>query len=187
MTTGELSGMKVAVLATDGVERRELTEPVRALKERGADVSVLSMERKPIQMFEHHDKSDTFPVDGTIASARPDDFQALLLPGGALNADTLRAETTVLEFVRAIDDAGKPIAAICHAPWELISAGVAKGRTMTSFHTIKDDIVNAGGHWEDREVCRDGNLVSSRKPDDLPAFNETMIALFGESVAASRR
>ena len=183
----ELSGMKVAVMATDGVEKRELTEPVRALEEHGADVTVLSLENKPIRMFEHHDPSETFPVDATVDRADPAEFQALVLPGGALNADAMRAVPEVLEFIRAIDGAGKPFAAICHAPWELISAGVVRGRTLTSFHTIKDDIVNAGGRWEDLQVCRDDNLVTSRKPDDLPAFNETAIGLIRERLTGARR
>ena len=183
----DLSGMKVAVIATEGVERLELTEPVRALKEQGADVTVLSLESKPIQMFDHHDKSETFPVDGTIDAADPAGYQALVLPGGAVNADRLRTEPKVLEFIKAVDGAGKPMAVICHAPWELISAGLVNGRTLTSYHSIKDDIINAGGRWEDREVCRDGNLVTSRKPDDLPAFNETTIALLREHMAGARR
>lgn len=182
----ELTGVPVAVLATDGVEEAELTEPVRALKQAGASVTVLSLDGKPIQMFRHHDKSGTFAADGAIADRDPADFDGLVLPGGALNADRLRAEQRVIDFVKEFDAADKPMAVICHAPWELVSAGVAGGRSLTSYHTIKDDLVNAGAHWEDREVVEDGNLVTSRKPDDLPAFNRAMIDLFAKRAAGAR-
>jgi protease I len=180
----ELKGVQVAVLATDGVEEAELTEPVGALKQAGAKVRVLSLDGAPIQMFEHHDKSGTFDADGVIGEERPEDFEALVLPGGALNADRLRTEKPVIEFVKSFDAADKPMAVICHAPWELISAGVAAGRSLTSYHTIKDDLVNAGAHWQDSEVVEDGNLVTSRKPDDLPAFNRAMIGLIAKRVGA---
>jgi protease I len=134
--------------------------------------------------MKHHDKAGQVKVE--LAAAKPSDFDAVLLPGGALNADTLRVEKGAQEFVREIDRSGKPIAVICHAPWLLVSAGLAKGRTLTSFHTIQDDIRNAGGKWEDKEVARDRNKVSSRQPSDIPAFNREMIALFGERKARAK-
>jgi len=174
----QLENLRVAVFATDGFEEAELTGPVKALKEAGAKVDVISPKPGRIQAFQHHDKSIQVNVDRTLDEASPEEYDALMLPGGALNADTLRAEPKVLEFIRRIDGAKKPIAAICHAPWELISAGVVKGRRLTSYYTIEDDIRNAGGHWVDREVECDSNWVTSRKPDDIPAFNREMLNLF---------
>lgn len=182
----ELKNMPVAVLATHGVEESELMQPVDALKQAGADVSVLSLDGAPIQMFNHHDKGGTFEADGAIADAKPRNFEGLVLPGGALNADRLRTEQPALDFVKAFDAADKPMAVICHAPWELISAGVAAGRALTSYHSIKDDLINAGAHWEDSEVVEDGNLVTSRKPSDLPAFNRAMIGLFAKRTLGAR-
>lgn len=173
-----LGDLRVAVIATDGFEEAELTGPVKALKDAGAKVEIISLKPGKIQAFQHHDKSIQVNVDRTLDEARPEEYGALLLPGGALNADALRAEPKVLEFIRGIDGAKKPIAAICHAPWELISAGVIKGRTLTSYHTIEDDVRNAGGHWVDREVECDYNWVTSRKPDDIPAFNREMLNSF---------
>lgn len=182
----ELTAMKVAVLATDGVEEAELTEPVDALKHAKARVSVLSLDGGPIQMFKHHDKSRLFAADGSIADSQPATFDGLVLPGGALNADRLRTDRKVIEFVKAFDAADKPMAVICHAPWELISAGIVSGRKLTSYHSIKDDLVNAGAHWQDSEVVQDRNLVTSRKPDDLPAFNKAMIGLFAKRAPGAR-
>lgn len=176
----ELNNFRVAVLAADGFEEAELTEPVRALKEAGATVEILSTKPGEIQAFRHHDKSIKVPVDGTIEEAHPGSYNAVLLPGGALNADFLRVDPKVQYFVQKMNEAGKPIAAICHAPWELISAGLVRGRTLTSYNTIQDDIVNAGGNWLDREVVVDGNWVTSRQPDDIPAFNREMLSLFSE-------
>ena len=174
----ELSSLRAAVIATDGFEETELTEPVKALKEAGAKVDVLSLKPGTIQGFRHHDKSIQVKVDRTLDDVHPGEYDALMLPGGALNADALRMETKVRQFIREIVEANKPIAAICHAPWELIWAGVVRGRTLTSYYTIEDDLRNAGAHWVDREVELDRNWVTSRKPDDLPAFNRAMIKTF---------
>lgn len=184
----ELSNLRVAVLATDGFEEAELTEPVRALKEAGATVEILSTKQGQIQAFRHHDKSIMVDVDRQLDDARPEEYDAVLLPGGALNGDTLRIEPKVQSFLRQIQQAGKPIAAICHAPWELVSANLVKGRTLTSYYTIQDDIRNAGGNWVDREVVVDDNWVTSRQPDDIPAFNREMLKLFSQkkTLQASR-
>ncbi|HEY9596824.1 MAG TPA: type 1 glutamine amidotransferase domain-containing protein [Cyanophyceae cyanobacterium] len=176
----ELNNFRVAVLAADGFEEAELTEPVRALKEAGATVEILSTQSGEIQAFRHHDKSIQVPVNGTIEEAHPSSYHAVLLPGGALNADFLRVDPKVQYFLQKMNETGKPIAAICHAPWELISAGLVRGRTLTSYNTIQDDIINAGGNWIDREVVVDGNWVTSRQPDDIPAFNTEMLNLFSE-------
>src|SRR5579871_2677510 len=173
-----LENLRVAVLATDGVEEAELTEPAKALGKAGAKLDIISNHTGRLQAFNHLDKGDTIPIDKTLDQADPEHYDALLLPGGAVNADMMRVEPKVQEFVRAFADAGKPMAVICHAPWELVSAGVAKGRTMTSYHTIQDDLRNAGANWVDREVVVDGNLVTSRQPGDIPAFNREMIQLF---------
>jgi protease I len=135
--------------------------------------------------MKHIDKADEFDVDATVKELKPDDFDAVLLPGGAVNADALRVIPEAKQFIKAIADAGKPIAVICHGPWLLVSAGLVKGRTLTSWPTLQDDIRNAGGKWVDREVCVDGNWVSSRKPDDIPAFNEKMIEAFAEARKAA--
>jgi len=179
----ELSGVRVLVLASDGVEESELTEPVRALKEAGARVDVAAPKPGTIQTFRHHDKFGVFPADRAIEGLDPDDYDALLLPGGAFSADTLRAIPKVKDIIRVMMDAGRPLAMICHAPWELISAGMARGRTMTGFHTLEDDVRNAGGIWEDEDVVIDGNLVSSREPADLPEFIVEMKRVFKEIAA----
>jgi len=183
---GELEHLRVAVLATDGFEETELTEPVKALKEKGAKVDVIAPRRGEIQGFRHFDKTLTVPVDRTLKEARAESYDALLLPGGALNADALRAIPEARIFIQRMDAAGKPIAAICHAPWELISAGVVRDRLLTSYHTIQDDVRNAGGFWVDREVAVDQDLVTSRQPSDLPAFNKQMIRVFSRAQAAHR-
>jgi len=174
----DLSNMHVAVIATDGFEESELTQPIQALKEAGAQVDVVSNHSGQIQAFQHHDKSQKYDVDRTLDEAKPDEYDAIMLPGGALNADVLRMEEKVHLFIQNMQEAGKPIAAICHAPWELVSAGVARGRTLTSYYTLQDDIRNAGGTWLDEEVVVDGNLVTSRNPGDLDAFNREMVGLF---------
>lgn len=183
----DLSHLRVAVIATDAFEEQELTEPVKALREAGARVDILSPQGGQIQAFRHHDKGVTVPVDRTLDEARPDEYDALELPGGALNADQLRILPEVQNFIKEFDRAGKPIAFICHAPWELVSAGLVKGRTLTGYKTIQDDVTNAGGKWVDQEVCVDGNWVSSRQPDDIPAFNREMLNLFAKSPAGARR
>jgi protease I len=160
------------------LEESELTETVRALKDAGAKTIVESPHAGKIQAFKHHEKSITVPVDLTLDKAEHASFDALLLPGGALNADALRAEPKVKEIIRAVQEAGKPITAICHAPWELISAGVVRGRKLTSYHTIQDDLRNAGAEWTDEEVVVDRNWVTSRQPQDIPAFNREMLKVF---------
>jgi|SRR5579864_158927 len=180
-----LKGMRVAILAADGVEDAELREPRNALQQAGAEITLFAPKKAKIQSFKHFDKADQFDVDSTLAEADPNNFDAVLLPGGALNADTLRIQPHAQEFVREMDRQGKPIAVICHAPWLLVSAGIVRGRTMTSYHTIQDDIRNAGANWQDREVVRDKNWVSSRQPSDIPAFNRVMIELFSERQTAA--
>jgi protease I len=182
----ELSSFRVAVLATDGFEESELTEPVKALREAGAQVTILSPKPGEIQGVRHDiDKTIKVKVDRSIKDTSAEEYDAVHLPGGALNADAMRMVPEVKAFLREMQDAGKPFAVICHAPWELVSAGLVRGRTLTSYHTIQDDIRNAGGHWIDRDVVEDGNWVSSRQPTDLPAFNRAMIRLFSRSLAAS--
>jgi len=182
----KLTDMRVAVLATDGFEESELTEPVKALRDAGAQVTILSLKLGQIQGVRHDlDKTIKINVDRAIRDVSAEEFDAVHLPGGTVNADSLRMVPEVQAFLRAMQAAGKPIAAICHAPWELVSAGLVTGRTLTSYHTIQDDIRNAGGDWIDSEVVEDGNWVTSRQPDDLPAFNRAMLRLFSRSLVAS--
>jgi len=176
----KLDGKRIAILATDGVEQVELTEPRKAIEEAGADVELISLEDGEIQGFEHLDKGETFDVDKTVSDARADDYDALLLPGGVANPDFLRADEDAVAFVRAFAEAKKPIAAICHGPWTLVEAGVVKDRTLTSWPSLKTDIRNAGGTWVDEEVVVDEGLVTSRKPDDLPAFCAKVVEEFCE-------
>jgi protease I len=183
----ELKGFRVAVLATEGFEESELTEPVKALRDAGAEVTIVSLQPGRIQGVQHDlDKTVKVKVDRTIRDVSADDFDAVHLPGGTVNADSMRMVPQVQSFLRAMQDAGKPIAAICHAPWELVSAGLVRGRTLTSYHTIQDDVRNAGATWVDREVVEDDNWVTSRQPGDLPAFNRAMLGLFSRSLALSR-
>ncbi len=183
---GELDGRMIAVLATDGVEQVELTEPVKALKQAGADVRVVSDKDEDIQAFRHHDKGDKIPVDEPLDEARPNKFDALVLPGGVINPDALRLVPKAIEFVRHFVQANKPIAAICHGPWTLINAGGVKGRKMTSWPSLKTDLANAGAEWVDEQVVSDGDLITSRKPDDLPAFNKKMIETFAHAHAGAK-
>jgi len=184
----ELTDFRVAVLATDGFEEVELTEPVKALKDAGAEVTILSLKPGKIQGVRHDlDKTVKVNVDRVIGDVSAEVFDAVHLPGGTVNADSLRMVPEVQTFLRAIQEAGKPLAAICHAPWELVSAGLVPGRKLTSYYTIQDDIRNAGGSWVDREVVEDGNWVTSRQPSDLPAFIRTMITHFAQSPVAARR
>jgi protease I len=175
-----LSGKKVAILAADGFEEVELTKPRKALDEAGAKTSVISIKSGKIQGMNHADKGAMVAVDQTLAEAKPQDFDALMIPGGLMNPDALRSSKEALEFVRHFFREGKPVAAICHAPWVLIDAGVVRGRTLTSWPAIKTDVRNAGGNWVDQKVVVDNGLVTSRKPDDIPAFNEKMIEEFCE-------
>ena len=175
-----LQGMCVAILATDGVEHVELREPRKALDAAGATTTLFAPKAGKIISMNHMDKADNFDVDSTLEQADASEFDAVLLPGGGLSADTLRVHPRAQQFVRDMDEAGKPLAVICHAPWLLVSAGLVRGRTLTGYHTIQDDIRNAGGKWQDAEVVRDKNWVTSRQPSDLPAFNRVLIELFAE-------
>jgi protease I len=177
MAKSSLSGKKVAVLATDYFEEAELTEPVKALNEAGAKVEIIAPKSGEIKALKHVEPGRSIKVDKTLDEANPSDYDALVLPGGAVNADHLRMEKKARDFVtKMMDELGKPTAVICHAPWMLISAGLARGKKLTSFFTIQDDMRNAGADWTDEEVVVDGNLITSRGPDDLPAFNRTLIS-----------
>jgi protease I len=178
MANQDLNGLRVAILATDLFEEAELIEPRKALDQAGAKTIVISPKDGEIQAVQHDRKTQKVKVDQNLSQADPNQFDAVLLPGGAMNADTLRIDPKAQEFVRAIDGAGKPIAVICHGPWLLISAGLTKGRKMTSYKTIQDDIRNSGAKWTDEECVRDRNWVSSRQPSDIPRFNQEMLALF---------
>ncbi|HUZ14029.1 MAG TPA: type 1 glutamine amidotransferase domain-containing protein [Caulobacteraceae bacterium] len=173
-----LTGMKIAVLATDGFEQSELETPLQALKREGASVDVVAPRTGAIQGWEHHEKGSPAPVDKELAEAAPGAYDALVLPGGVMNPDALRLDARAIDFVRAFVDAGKPIAAICHGPWTLINADGVAGRTLTSWPSLQADLENAGAHWVDREVVVDGDLVTSRKPADLAAFCEKTIEVF---------
>ncbi len=179
MASRDLDGMRVAILVDTDFEQSELTEPRKALEGAGAICKIISP-RQEITGVRHDEKKDTFKVDITLDRANPAEFDAVLVPGGALNADSLRVNQKAQQFIKQIDSAGKPMAVICHGPWLLVSAGLAKGRSLTSYHTIQDDLRNAGAQWEDREVVVDRNLVTSRQPSDIPAFNREMIQLFAE-------
>lgn len=176
--TGRLAGRKIAILATDGVEQVELTDPQEALRREGAAVEVVSNKSGHIQGFRHYDKGDEIKVDAQLDSADAGDYDALVLPGGVINPDALRLEPKAIQFVRYFVEQGLPIAAICHGPWTLIDAQGVAGRRMTSWPSLKTDLGNAGAHWVDEQVVVDANLVTSRRPDDLPAFDAKMIEVF---------
>jgi protease I len=179
--------MKVAFLATDMVEQIELTEPWKAVEQQGWTPELVSLKRSEIQGFKHYDKADRFKVDTTVEEASADDYDALVLPGGVGNPDTLRLDDKAVSFVRGFFEQDKPVAAICHAPWTLIEAGVVGGRTVTSWPSLQTDLRNAGATWVDQEVVVDGSLVLSRKPDDLPAFNRELVQVFkSQPVSAAR-
>jgi protease I len=173
--SGKLQGKKIAIVATDGFEQVELTEPQEALQEAGATVHVISPKAGQIKGWKFTDWGDSIKVDKTLDEAKPGDYDALVLPGGQINPDKLRIEPKAVAFVTEFFNSGKPVGAICHGPWMLVEAGVVKGRTLTSWPSIRTDIRNAGGHWVDEKVVTDQNLTTSRKPDDLPAFNERLI------------
>jgi protease I len=183
----DLNGKKVASLATDMVEQVELTEPWKAVEQAGADIDLVSLEEGQIQAFNHYDKADKFPVARTVEEASADDYDALVLPGGVGNPDTLRMDDNAVRFVREFFEAGKPVAAICHAPWMLVEADVARGRTLTSYWSIRTDVKNAGGNWVDEEVVLDGNLVTSRSPKDIPAFNKMLLEQFAKAPVGAGR
>jgi intracellular protease, PfpI family len=182
MANGKLQGRKVAVLATDGFEQVELTKPVEALKAEGAEVEVVAPKGGQIQGFNHHDKGQTVPVDRELSQADAATYDAIVLPGGVINPDALRLEPKAIDFIRSFAQAGKPIAAICHGPWTLINAEAVQGKRMTSWPSLEADLRNAGAQWVDQEVVVDQGLVTSRKPDDLPAFCAKMVEEFAEGV-----
>ncbi|SEO65611.1 type 1 glutamine amidotransferase domain-containing protein [Trujillonella endophytica] len=177
----ELNGMRIAVLATDGVEQVELEQPWQVLEEAGAEPELISLEGGEITAYQHIDRGDRKKVDTTVADADPDDYAALVLPGGVINGDFVRADADAVAFVKAFFDAGKPVAAICHAPWVLAEAGVLRGRRLTSWPSLQTDLRNAGATWVDEEVVVDGTLVTSRKPDDLEAFGAAIVEVFAKA------
>jgi protease I len=179
MADADLNGMKVAILVTDGFEQVEMTEPRQALDQSGAQTSLVSPKDGRVKGWNFTDWGDEFPVDVPLAQARAEDFDAILLPGGVINPDKLRMDENAVVFVQAFLDAGKPVASICHGPWTLIETGKMRGRRLASWPSLQTDIENAGAQWVDQEAVVDGNLVTSRNPDDIPAFNREMIALFG--------
>ena len=179
----DIKSQRIAVLATDGFEQAELVEPVKALREAGANVQIVSLKAGEIQGMKHHDKGDKTKVDLELSKAKAADFDALVLPGGVANPDTLRANKDAVAFVKHFATAGKPIAAICHGPWTLIEADAVRGKKVTSWPSLHTDLKNAGAIWVDQEVVVDGLLVTSRKPDDLPAFNREFIKLLEQSGA----
>jgi protease I len=187
MTTGTLQGKKVAILVTDGFEQVELTEPRKALDEAGATTKLVSPAGKKVKGWNLKEWGNEISVDVPLDSAKADEFDALLLPGGVMNPDNLRMISKAVEFVKQFTDSGKPVAAICHGPWTLIEAGAVRGRTMTSWPSLKTDLKNAGATWVDKEVVNDNGIVTSRKPDDIPAFKREMIRLFGEGRGQSLR
>src|SRR5688500_12687393 len=184
---GKLDGKKIAFLAADGVEQVELTKPWEAVKAEGAEVELLSLEDGQIQGFEHLDHGDKFDVDKTVAEADAGDYDGLVLPGGVANPDSLRMDSDAVAFARAFFEAGKPVAAICHAPWTLVEAGVVDGRTLTSWPSLQTDIRNAGGTWVDEEVHVDAGFVTSRNPDDLPAFCAKLVEEIAEGEHSEQR
>jgi protease I len=178
MAQATLSGFRVAILATDGFEQSELLEPRKALDAAGAKTEVISPKNGDIRGWNLREWGESVRVDQAVRNADPEEYDALLLPGGVMNPDALRMQSQAVSFVRSFFAAGKPVAAICHGPWTIIETGAAKGQRLTSWPSLRTDIINAGGDWVDQEVVVDANLVTSRKPDDLPAFNREMIALF---------
>jgi protease I len=184
---GRLDGKRVAILLTDGFEQSEMVEPRDALQREGAETVLVSPKSDRVKGWTGGNWGDEFQIDVAVEDANPEDFDALMLPGGVRNPDRLRMDESAVKFVRSFFDAGKPVAAICHAPWLLVEADVARGRTVTSWPSLKTDLRNAGANWVDQEVVNDNGLVTSRKPDDIPAFNEKMIEEFAEGVHERRR
>lgn len=177
-----LKGKRVAILVAQGFEEVEMTEPRKALEEAGADTDLISPEEKKVKSWAKEDWGKKYPVDVHLDDARADQYDALLLPGGVMNPDKLRMNERAVNFVREFAESGKPIAAICHAPWMLIDAGVVRGRTLTSYWSLQTDLRNAGAHWVDQEVVTDQGLVTSRSPEDIPGFNRKMIEEFREGI-----
>ena len=187
MTQTKLDGLKVAILVTDGFEQVEMTEPRKALDDAGAITSIVSPKEGQVRAWKFTEWGDEYPVDIKLDHAQPRDFDALLLPGGVINPDKLRMQPGAVAFVKAFFDADKPVATICHGPWTVIEAGAARGRRIASWPSLQTDLRNAGAEWVDQEAVVDGNLVSSRKPDDIPAFNREMISLFSRAGQQERQ
>ena len=185
MAQPTLNGLRVAILATDGFEQSELLEPKKALDAAGAQTQVVAPLNGDIRGWNHKEWGQSVPVNQAVHNANPGEYDALVLPGGVMNPDALRMQPEAVRFVRSFFDAGKPVAAICHGPWTIVECGAARGHRMTSWPSLKTDITNAGGEWVDEEVVVDANLVTSRKPDDLPAFNREMLALFAQHAPGS--
>ena len=183
----QLNGKKVAILVDQGFEQVELTQPRQAAETAGATTHLISPQSGQVKGWNHTDWGDSFPVDVPLDRANAGDYDALILPGGVMNPDKLRMNPRAVQFIRAFFDAGKPVASICHGPWTLIEAGVVEGRTLTSYPSLKTDLKNAGAIWVDQEVVTDQGLVTSRNPDDLPAFNRKMVEEFAEGVHAGQR
>jgi protease I len=179
MGRGKLDGKRIAFLAADGVEQVELAQPWKAVQEAGGEPFLVSLEAGEIQAFQHLDHGERFSVDGAVSEADADDFDGLVLPGGVASPDFLRSDEDAVSFVREFFERDKPVAAICHAPWTLVEAGVVRGRTVTSWPSLKTDLTNAGATWVDEQVQEDGNLLTSRKPDDLPAFCSKLVEKMG--------
>ena len=184
----QLEGRKIAILATDGFEQLELTEPKKNLEKAGAKVTVLSVAKTPkeIKGWDKTDWGEKVKVDGLVADANPAEFDALVLPGGQINPDKLRMDKDAVSFVKKFAETGKPVAAICHGPWTLIEAGLVKGRKMTSWPSVHTDLKNAGANWVDQEVVVDGQFITSRKPEDIPAFSDKIIELVSKGASHSR-
>ena len=185
MSTPTVRGRVAVLVANEGIEQVELTEPWKALEHAGAHPELIAPKGGSAQAFNHLDKADTFQVDKTVADADPADYIGLVLPGGVANPDALRMDRDAVAFVRAFAAAGKPIAAICHAPWTLVEADLVRGRTLTSWPSLQTDIRNAGGTWVDEQVVVDGNLITSRKPDDIPAFTSALLEAINHGVSSS--
>ena len=183
----EIKGLRVAILVADGFEQSEMADPRKALDQAGAKTTLVSPVKGKVKGWSKKNWADEFPVDKELSQVKPEDFDALLLPGGVASPDTLRWNQEVINFVKGFVKAHKPIAAICHGPWTLINAEAVKGKTVTSWPSIKQDLLNAGAKWVDQEVAKDDQLVTSRKPEDIPAFNKAMIALFAEIAEGARQ
>jgi protease I len=183
MSNTSLKGLKVAILATDGFEQSELTEPRKALDAAGADTEIVSPKEGKVRGWKMKEWGEEIAVDQSLDQADPKNYDALVLPGGVINADALRLQPKAVKFVRAFFDADKPVGVICHAPWALIESNTARGHKLTSWPSLKTDLTNAGAEWIDQEVVVDGKLVTSRKPDDLPAFNREITRLFAQALA----